>query len=240
MTEGRSARPGFTLLEVVLAVALAVALVGALVGFYHHVLRVREAVAAEVERVTAVRAVMRTMTRALRSAVALRRLGQGVEGAGDRVQVATVAVPSGAVWVERTATETSPLPPEADVRIEGFRLRWVENEEGDLVVAGLERTCQRVLAAPVLEEGRQVEATLLAPEVKFLRLRYWDGSAWTEAWQGDDLPQAVEITLGLRPLPEGTEPDEYPYPTYRRVVTVPGGLRGPTGAVVRGLEGAGL
>jgi len=235
----RRTRSGFTLLEVVLAVSLALGLLAAMFGFYRHTTRVESAVTEEVERVGAVRAVMRLLTRELRSAYVVRFLGQGLDGAGDRIQLASLTLPSGAVWIEQGVTETSPLPPQRDVQIVGYRLRYVENEEGDLVVAGLERTCQRVLTPREAEEQEEIAVMLVTPCIKFIRLRYWDGAAWAEVWQGNDLPRAVEIVLGHRPLPEDTEPEEYPYETYRRVVAIPSAARDQQGTVIRGLEGAG-
>ncbi|MFO8014435.1 MAG: hypothetical protein R6X20_14145 [Phycisphaerae bacterium] len=232
-------RPGFTLLEVVLAVGLTLAILVGLFRFYGHTTRVKTMVTAEVERVSAVRAVMQLLTRELRSAHVVRFLGQGLDGGSGRVRLATATLPSGAVWIEQGMTETSPLPPQHDVRLVGYRLRYVETEEGDLVVAGLERTCQTLLTARETEEGRQIDVALLTPHVRFLRLRYWDGAAWTESWQAGDLPAAVEIVLGFEPLPEDVEPAEYPYATYRRVVAIPGAARAREGTVIRGLEGPG-
>ncbi len=238
MTPRRN-RAGFTLLEVVLAVSVALGLLTAMFGFYRHTTRVESAVTDEVERVGAVRAVMRLLTRELRSAYVVRFLGQGLEGAGGQIRLASLTLPTGAVWIEQGVTETSPLPPQHDVQIVGYRLRYVENEEGDLIVAGLERTCQRILTPREAEEAEEIAVMLVTPHIKFLRLRYWDGSAWTETWQGNDLPGAVEIVLGYRPRPEDTEPEEYPYETHRRVVAIPSAATAGEGTVIRGLEGPG-
>jgi len=232
-------RPGFTLLEVVLAVGLTLGLLVAMFGFYRHTIRVKTVVTTEVERVSAVRAVMQMLTRELRSAFVVRFLGQGLDGAVGRIRVASVTVPSGAVWIEQGVTETSPLPPQHDVQIVGYRLRYVETEEGDLVVVGLQRSCQTVLTARETEEGKEIDVALVTPHVRFLRLRYWGGAAWDESWQGNDLPSAVEIVLGFDPLPEDVEPADYPYTTYRRVVAIPAADRGQEGTVIRGLERAG-
>ncbi len=235
----RRARPGFTLLEVVLAVTLTVGLLIGLFRFYGHATRVKTLVTAEMEQVSAVRAVMELLTKELRSAHVVRTFGQGIDGAAGRIRVATATLPSGAVWIEQGMTETSPLPPQHDIRVVGYRLRYVETEDGDLVVAGLERTCQTLLTARETEEGRQIDVDLLTPHIRFLRLRYWDGTAWTESWQAGDLPAAVEIVLGFEPLPEGVEPVDYPYPTYRRVVAVPAAAGEREGAVIRGLDESG-
>ena len=233
------ARPGFTLLEVVLAVGLTLGLVIGLFRFYDHATRVKSIVTAEVEQVSAVRSVMQLLTGELRSAHVVRFLGQGIDGGAGRIRMATAVLPSGAVWIEQGMTETSPLPPQHDVRIVGYRLRYVETEEGDLVVAGLERTCQTLLTARETEEGRQIDVDLLTPHIRFLRLRYWDGTAWAESWQANDLPAAVEVVLGFEPLPEDVDPVDYPYPTYRRVVAVPAAAGEREGTVIRGFDESG-
>jgi len=238
MTRRRTER-GFTLLEVVLAVSLALALLGAMFGFYQHVVRVRSAVVDEMGRVAAFRSVMRLLTDELRSAFVVRALGQGLEGSDVEMVFATVRLPSAVVWVEQGLTETNPLPPERDLQIVDYRLRYEENEAGDLVVVGLERTCQRILMAREAEEGDEIGVEFLTPHIKFVRFRYWDGTDWQDTWQGDDLPQAVEICLGEQPLPEDTEPIEYPYPLHRRVVAVPAAGRGQQGTIIRGLGGSG-
>jgi len=235
----RRAERGFSLLEVVLAVSLALALLGSMFGFYRHAVRVRAAVVDEMERLAAFRSVMRLLTDELRSAFVVRALGQGLQGTDVEMMFATVRLPSAVVWVEQSLTETNPLPPQRDLQIVDYRLRYVENEDGDLVVAGLERLCQRILMAREAEEGVEIGVEFLTPWVRFVRFRYWDGTAWQEAWQGDDLPQAVEICLGEQPLPEDSEPFEYPYPVHRRVVAVPAAGQGQQGTIIRGLGGPG-
>jgi prepilin-type N-terminal cleavage/methylation domain-containing protein len=46
-------------------------------------------------------------------------------------------------------------------------------------------------------------ARLIAPEVVSLQFRYFDGAAWFDVWDSTAsgaLPQAIEVTLGFRPL----------------------------------------
>jgi hypothetical protein len=62
----------------------------------------------------------------------------------------------------------------------------------------------------------------LAEMVRFAHFRYWDGTAWLEAWDSPDLPPAVEVSLGFDPLPEGDLPEAYPYEVFRRVIALPG------------------
>jgi len=105
------------------------------------------------------------------------------------------------------------------------------------VIEGLARTSQRILAAPAAEEGSEIDVALLTRHVKFLQLSYFDGekSQWTNEWNASGLPLAVEITMGLEPLPEDTEPDDYPSETYRRTVYVPAGKNSGRGTILRGL-----
>jgi hypothetical protein len=154
------------------------------------------------------------------------------------MRLATTALPGAVVWAVQRTTEGPAAPAERDVQIVGYRLRITEDEQGQPVIEGIERTYQKTLTARTAEEGKEILATLLAPQFKFLRLRYWDASAgvWSEGWGGGDLPAAVEIVLGIQPLPEGVEPLQYPYETFRRVVYVPAGAKAPGGStIVRGL-----
>jgi len=235
----RRAQPGFTLLEVVLAVTLSLALMAAILTFYRQAAHVREAVLDEARLVAAERLVMSRVTEELRGALVYPFVGLGLDGGIDQMRFSSAVLPGPAAWVVTKMTDQAPPPPERDVQIVGYRLRIVEDEMGQPVIEGLERTCQRVLTARVTEEGQNIEATLLSDGIKFLRLRYWDGNAWVDSWGGGDLPGAVEIALGQEPLPEGVDPLQYPYPTFRRVIYVPEGAKATGGTVVRGLGGEG-
>jgi type II secretory pathway component PulJ len=236
----RRALRGFTLLEVVLAVTLALALMAAMLTFYKQAADVRAIVKEAAETVGSERTVMDLMTADVRAALVCSQAGFGVEGNIDGMRLATTALPGATVWAVQRTTEGPAAPAERDVQIIGYRLRITEDEQGQPVIEGLERTYQKVLTARTAEEGKEILGTLLAPRLKFLRLRYWDAGAgaWNEGWGGGDLPAAVEIVLGIEPLPEGVEPLQYPYETFRRVVYVPAGAKAPGGsAIVRGLGG---
>jgi len=225
----RRARSGFTLLEVVLAVTLALALMAAMLTFYKQAADVRAAVLGDVRLVSAERMTMDRLTEELRSAFVQRFLGLGLEGGLSEMRFAALTFPGGAMWVEQNVTDVNPMAREADVQIVGYRLRYSEDEMGQVVVDGVERTCLRTPTARISEEGKEIQATLLSPDIKFLRLRYWDGTTWAETWGGGTLPQAVEIVLGKEPLPEHVEPLEYPYPTFRRIVALPSAPKTATG-----------
>ena len=229
---------GFTLLEVVLAVTLTLGLMAAMLTFYKQAADVRAIVKHEADTVGAERTVMALMTADLRAALICNQAGLGLDGGLGGMRLATTTLPGAVVWAVQRTTEGPAAPAERDVQIVGYRLRITEDEQGQPVIEGIERTYQKTLTARTAEEGKEILATLLATQFKFLRLRYWDasGGVWNQGWGGGDLPAAVEIVLGIQPLPEGVEPLQYPYETFRRVVYVPAGAKAPGGsAIVRGL-----
>jgi hypothetical protein len=177
------------------------------------------------------------MTRELQSAMVYPFLGTGLTGEAEKMEFITAGTPGPAAWYERRVTE-DPIPPEQDLRMVGYRLLIVEDEEtGDPIVLGLQRTEQKVMApADAAEEGSHIHAAMVAPRIRFLRLSYFDGSAWTRSWDSD-LPLAVEIAVGAEPLPPETSPEEYPYELHRRTVYLPGGTQALSGTIIRGGPG---
>jgi len=243
----RRARPGFTMIEVVLAVSLSLALVIALLAFYKQVTDVRAAVHAEARIVGEEQTIMDLMTQDLRSAMVSPLAGMGIDGnTSGQFRVATASLPGGISWVVQNVTSTEQYPPQADVQIVGYRLRIEEDDQGQQVVTGIERTCQRTPTLQTAVEATDatsfpltadIQVTLLSAGMRFLYLRYWDGSAWQEAWSSGDLPGAVEINLGRDPLPDGTEPSAYPYTMFQRVVCVPVSAKSSTGGAAAGVTG---
>jgi prepilin-type N-terminal cleavage/methylation domain-containing protein len=71
-------------------------------------------------------------------------------------------------------------------------------------------------------------SAVIAPEVKTLNFRFFDGTQWQDSWDGSQLgidgvtpigpPMAVEITLGI--VAAGKPADEAHTKTYRRVVAI--------------------
>lgn len=216
----------------------------AALGFYRHVVDVREDFGDQLgmTQVTAARRViMDRMTDELRGAIVYPFLRFGMSGQEMEMRFMTAALPSRAVWAVGEVTD-EPVPPEHDLQIVGYCLRYGEDEDGMEIVEGLQRTVQRIVAAETAEEGEEIQAALIAPQFKFISLRYWDGQAgdWLTSWEGGDLPMAVEIVLGTEPLPEDLEVEDYPFETFRRVVYVPRGATQFEGTtIIRGLGGAG-
>ena len=143
------------------------------------------------------------------------------------LQFVRAALPGMAAWAVSKSTEDA-IPPEQDVQIVGYRLATHEDEEtGQMAVDGLVRTWRGILAmATSDEEEMPVLPALISPDIKFLAFRYWESGNWLESWTGGDVPLAVEIAMGLDPLPEGMEAEEYPYPCFRRVVCIPAARAG--------------
>ena len=246
---------GFTLLEVVLSISLVLGMMGGLLAFQSYALDVRKAVGEDARRIAAGRRVMDRMTAELRGASTSPFLGIGLRGQADQMQFITAAVPGAGSWIE-PEPDADPIPPEHDLRLVGYRLRTATDEQGrplldedgNVVIEGLDRTSQKLLTAPRVEEGetlaevQQIEVSLVAPQFKFLRFRYWTGDTWIGAWSGGDLPQAVEITLGVEPLPAEVDVEEYlqAHETLRRVVYLPAAAKPKEGAVRRrGAAGSG-
>jgi hypothetical protein len=154
------------------------------------------------------------------------------------MQFMVAGLPGQSVWAT-DETSDRPAAPQQDMRIVGYRLRLSEDPDTGLpTIDGVERTEHTVIVATTVEEGVDVTSTLIGPSFKFLSLRYWDGQSgqWLTSWDGGDAPMAVEIVIGIEPLPEGTEPVDYPFEKFRRVVYVPAGKRSLGGTtIMRGL-----
>lgn len=242
-----SAAAAFTLIEVLLAVALSVMLFGSMVWFSRYAGEVRADATDRLGKVHSRRMVLDRMTEQLRSATLYPTAGLLVEGQVDTLTFGATTLPPPSVFNEYSATEQPP-PPQQDVVKVTYRLRKVEDESGRVEVQGIEVAMQKLLMARVAEEedgqessreeppaNAQVQATLLSPYFRFIRFRYFDGSAWVEGdtWTGGELPRAVEVSIGERPLPEGVEPADYPYDLFRRVVHIHGSRRQSAGTIIR-------
>ena len=243
MAGSRRARRGFTLMEVILAVTLTVGMMLAAMGFYQQVVDVREDFGRQlgaVQATAARRLVMDRITREFRSAISYSFLQVGLSGEPMEIRFMTTALPGPAAWAVEDMTE-DPIPPEHDIRMVGYSLRYGEDEDGFEIIEGLQRSEQKIISSQEAEEGEEIRSTLIAPEFKFISFRFWDAEAqeWMETWESGGLPVAVEVVLGLDPLPEDLLPEEYPYETFRRVIYLPGAEQSGSGAetIIRGMGG---
>ncbi len=232
----------FTLVEVILAVGLTMGIVLAALAFYQQIISTRQAFGdrlGAVEVTAGRRALMERMTDELRSAIVYPFLQMGLTGNSSSMEFMVAVLPGQGVWATDETTDR-PAAPQQDMRIVGYRLRQSEDPNTGLpTIDGIERTEQTIIAAATVEEGVDITSTLIGPSFKFLSLRYWDGQSgqWLTSWDGGDAPMAVEIVIGIEPLSEGTEPVDYPFETFRRVVYVPAGKRSQGGTtIMRGLS----
>jgi hypothetical protein len=129
------------------------------------------------------------------------------------------------VWVRDDESDDA-LPPECDVQQVSYSLATEENEDGETVVTGLQRSARKYLSGIALEDGEEdpaVESDLMTPEIRFLHLRYYGGTEWADAW-GRGVPMGVEITVGATQRPDDMDVEDYleQYETSQRVVNIPG------------------
>ena len=242
---------GLTLLEVIISISLTIMLCGAVYSLHYYALIKREDRRAANDVVFAQRRILDLLANEVQSAMVYPMLSVGMTGQPDQISFMQHVVPPNSVFYEPSATEgpsivsgveaDSAYQPQHDVQLVGFRLNEYEDEDGELQIGGLERTCQRTLAAQVAEEGQNIEVSFLTKHVKFLNLTYFDGRQWIDTWNSGDLPLAVRIEIGAEPLDEEMTPEEYPHETAWRVVMIPAGGASPGGGRGggRGARGAG-
>jgi len=238
-TARRARRRGLTLIEVLLSLALIVMMMSGIFGFYMTVLRVRSEGSQIAQDVLLTRAILERMAEEIRQATDIvPGDGIGFQGTEDRITIVRTRMPENYSYVEFDDTVMSNLPPvQLDlVRVSYELLKDEElvDDEGVPLVHGLWRSEQKRFdpspdfvvpedaQSMVEREGEAVpvdipqpEGELYAPEIKYLRFQYFDGSQWRDQWQVEDdaggvglgkaaasgkvtyaLPQAVMITLG--------------------------------------------
>lgn len=230
-------RSGLTLLEVILAVTLTISMMWAVLWFYDSAVWSRAAILRQAEVAAAERMVMDRLTDDLQNAVASAFLQTGLAGSAEEASFLATAAPGPAAWAKVESTQRPP-PPESDLRLVSYRLRRVTDEQGLSRVVGLERAVQVLPSARQTEQSQQ-RVVLLTGRLRFLRLRYWDGQTWLDSWSGGDVPMAVEVAMGVEPLPEGTDPQTYPYELFRRTIYVPAGQKAGASRRLIGADQAG-
>jgi type II secretory pathway pseudopilin PulG len=239
---------GFTLLEVVLAIGLIVSLMGSAIWFTNRIASARDKINEKTQEIVSRRSLMNRMTKELRCAMSMRRLGLGIAGEADYVAFVTTTVPGRSVWVDRNILD-QPIPPETDIQLITYRQAIREDEDGEEYIVGIERTCQKLLDAPEAEEGENIQVALITDKLKYLRLSYYDGEAWTKVWTATQgLPLAIEITLGDEPVYEDKttdmeledeEPEDYIGQASRRMIHLPLSVMKTQGTIIRGGPGGG-
>jgi len=237
-------RSAFTLVEIVLAIGLATGLMLVALTFYRQATDMRGQVLGELERLSTLRLVLDRLAADLRTAQP--QAGPGNEFTGSATALAFVKE----AYVAAAPNAPAGMPEPTDL----IRVSFVTSTGTNgtrLVVNGLDRR-ESPLNAPFVARdpgpdpmvstneavGTNTEVAVkpaerfpskepFGPAIRFVRFRYWDGSAWQAGWSGAKPPAGVEIILSLSLLPEDADPDALPPDAYRRVVYIPGGTTQP-------------
>lgn len=219
-------RRGLTLLEVLLAIGLIAIMSGMMFAFYGTSLRTREEGSRTITANQLARAIALKIADEVRGANGfLQGAGPGISGDDRILRLQTVAIPDRDVFIPRSLEDDVP-PAQSDIRQVQYYLAYDEDETHSYADGidgpkplGLVRREIRTLNQVMIDETRaeDVDLDLLAPEIKYIRFRYFDGVEWVARWDigtspegglGNSLPQAVEITVGYAELPPKEEQDE--------------------------------
>lgn len=231
----------FTLLEVVLAISIAVGILVAALAFHHQAAVLRANLIDEAERLAAIRQIMDRLAADLRVAPVHNHVG--FTGDSNSLRFVTTRLPLAAAGLD------------SDLRRVTYRAIY-SGDATNLTVGGLTRLDEPAVepvATPPPAAGANVPATEafgdaaeqlaagvtnavasttspvepLTEAIRFLNFRFWDGTAWRDAWSGVAPPPGVEISLGFEPLPAEVTPDLYPGEVFRRVIFLPAGQPQP-------------
>lgn len=219
---------GFTVLEVILAVAIATGLLVVALHFYQQAADLRAQLLQESERVSTVRLLLDRLSADLRGAFVQPQ--QGFDGGSMNLQFLKTDVLSRPAW---TVIGDRSGEIETDLKLVSYGVNRAADGT-NLVIAGITRT-ERPFAgasfgsskaaltssAPATNLTNQVSEPI-TEDLHFLRFRYWDGSNWLDSWSDTALPQGVEVSLGVEPLPQGELPEDYSREIFRRVIWLPG------------------
>lgn len=239
-TRRDKARRGLTLLELLLALGLIVLVSAMMFSFYDVIMRSREHGQKAVSAGYLARSVAHQIAEEVRGANGfVTAFGPGISGYERRITVQTASIPDKSLFRRFEIQDLLP-PAECDVRQVQYYLAYDEEEthtypdgtEAAAPIGLVRREMKTLFQTPdVLTsnatsdpnlEGRnpfapKVDLDLLAPELKYLRFRYFDGVEWVDDWaianepeggMGNSLPQAIEITVGYIELPPPEEEEE--------------------------------
>ena len=218
-------RSGFTLLEVILSVSLTVALSASVLGFYFLTLRSRAAVTEQSETLFAQQRIISLIAEDVKSAIDVG-LAFSFEGGPDKVSFIRARVPSPSVFYQ-----VSSIRGESEDQLAGgaFELQ-ADYELVTYYLEPVDEDDEEDLPGPLIRSGIKAlrpgsamtpDDVALSEHVRFFHVEYFAGEEWAESWTGRGIPKAIRITLGSEPLPEGTDPIDYPYATVWREVAIP-------------------
>jgi len=196
-------RRGLTLLEVVLSIGLTLLLLSGVFGFYMTVLRARDEGTAATRNIKLDRALLMQIAAEIRHATDIVP-GDGIGFRGNRhkLTIVKVGMPERYAFDLHDPMQDDLPPAQLDVRRITYELLWDQEErkdtEGVRVCYGLWRSEQKtfdpnprfiVKQDTASNETEQIgnapapEGELIAPEIKYLEFRYFDGAKWQPRWQ---------------------------------------------------------
>jgi hypothetical protein len=208
-----------TLLELLLALGLIVLVSVMMFLFYDQILRSRDRGRRYMTEGYLARVVAHKIADEIRAADGfLFGIGPGVSGKERELVLQSVTLPDKDLF-KRAALTDRPPPGQCDIREVKYYLAYDQDQtytyhdgtDGPAPM-GLVRSEMRTLFQPAVNEENEesLSLDLLSPEIKYLRIRYFDGAEWLDRWQlgglamgrmSNTLPQAVEVTVGYDELP---------------------------------------
>ncbi len=248
-------RRGFTLIEILLAIGLIVLMSSMMFLFYDASLKARDRGTRMIVDTQLARVIATKIADEIRSSNGfLLGQGPGISGDDRLLRIQTVVLTDPQLYIHRSVKE-EPLPGQSDIREVQYYLAYDEDEtyvypddtEASAPLGLVRREIQTLNQVTVDETDQEdVDLDLLAPELKYVRFRYFDGVEWVDKWDigdspeggaGNSLPQAVEVTVGYAPAlapPEEedldleedpdlipSEPEPYSPQTYTVTVRLP-------------------
>ena len=189
----RTARAGFTLLEVLVAMALMSMLAATLYASLHVAFRARNSVERVGEQSRAGQLALDMVRRDLSQTLPPKGILAGAFTGTDIQEDNGTDIDSVTFYA---AGNTPPADtPESDVCMVTIGLG--EDDEG-------KRALTRNITTNLLaSETPEPKTEVLCRNVKGLNLRYFDGTDWQDAWDStqysDSAPLAIEVTLTLKP-----------------------------------------
>ncbi|MCB9853627.1 MAG: hypothetical protein H6819_11070 [Phycisphaerales bacterium] len=220
-------RPGFTLVEVVLALGLIILLGAMMFMFYGTTMQMREQGRVAVKSGVLAQRVANQIADEVRACNGfLTSMGPGVSGTDRFISIQCVRFPGKQVFQRRSITDEVP-PAECDIRQVQYYLAYDQEEEYEphIYADGTEGPkplglVRREVKTPfqlafIDSDEKSVALDVISDELKYIRFRYFDGVDWTDSWDigestngGNSLPQAVEITVGYSELPPIDKQDD--------------------------------
>ena len=197
---------GFTLLEAILALSLTILLMSGVFAFYMTVMQARDEGSRATRDAKLNRAVLDRIADEIRHATDIVP-GDGIGFSGDerKITIIRLAMPERYAFDEYDSQRDTLPPAQLDLRRITYQLIWDEelvDDEGVKLCHGLWRTEQRTFdpnpqfvvqddETPGMQDEEdpeqsmvpQAEGELVAPEIKYIDFRYFDGADWRDRWQ---------------------------------------------------------